>query len=153
MSAEVATGAVEPQKAGVLRRLGAMFYDTLLIIAVMMVVTAAFLPLTGGEAITADRVGALEFVYQGVLVAIIVVFFGWFWTRSGQTVGMMAWRLKVERSDGAVLTWLDAFKRLAAACVSWLPLGLGFFWIWIDRDRLAWHDRWTDTRVVVLPKR
>lgn len=136
-----------------LRRFGAMSYDTLLIIAVMMVVTAVFLPFTGGEAITADRVGALEFVYQGALIAIVVGFFTWFWTRSGQTVGMTAWRLKVERSDGAVLTWTDACKRLAAACVSWLPLGLGFFWIWIDRDHLAWHDRWTNTQVVVLPKR
>jgi uncharacterized RDD family membrane protein YckC len=37
--------------------------------------------------------------------------------------------------------------------VSLAALGLGYFWIWIDRERLAWHDRWSGTRVVVVPKR
>jgi uncharacterized RDD family membrane protein YckC len=83
----------------------------------------------------------------------IVLFFCVFWTRSGQTLGMLAWRLRVERSDGATLTWRDALLRLAGACVSLAALGLGYFWIWIDRDRLTWHDRWSGTRVVVVPKR
>jgi uncharacterized RDD family membrane protein YckC len=139
--------------AGVLRRFGAMFYDALLLIALMMVVTAALLPLTGGEAITVDRFGALEYVYRGLLLLIIVVFFGGFWTRRGQTLGMAAWRLKVERNDGSLLSWSDVLKRLAGATVSLLALGLGYFWIWIDRDRLAWHDRWSGTRVIVLPKK
>lgn len=130
-----------------------MLYDTLLVIASLMVVTALFLPLTGGEAITADRVGAFEYVYQAALVAIVVMYFAWPWTRSGQTVGMIAWRLKVERAEGNPLQWVDAIKRLAAALVSIVAAGLGYWWIWIDRDRLAWHDRWTNTRVIVLPKR
>jgi uncharacterized RDD family membrane protein YckC len=37
--------------------------------------------------------------------------------------------------------------------VSVAALGLGYFWIWIDRDRLAWHGRWSGTKVVVLPKK
>ena len=129
-----------------------MFYDALLVIALWMVVTAVLLSLTGGEAITAERHGALEYMYQVSLVALAVAFFGWFWTRRGQTLGMMAWRLKVVRSDGSSLTWADTLKRLAAALVSWAALGLGYLWIWIDREGLAWHDRWTHTRVIVLPK-
>jgi uncharacterized RDD family membrane protein YckC len=139
--------------AGVWRRFGAMLYDSLLVLALLMATTAAFLPLTGGEAITSDRVGPLEYLYQCALLTVIIGFFGWFWTRRGQTMGMMAWRLKIERADGSTLTWSDVLKRLAAACVALAPLALGYFWIWIDRDHLAWHDRWTHTRVVVLPKR
>lgn len=138
--------------AGVLRRLGAMVYDLLLLIACMMVVTALFLPLTGGEAITSDRYGAWEYAYQALLLVIVVVFFGLFWTRRGQTLGMLAWRLRIEREDGGLLRWTDVLKRLAAAAVSLSLVLLGYFWIWIDRDRLAWPDRWTHTRVVVLPK-
>jgi uncharacterized RDD family membrane protein YckC len=140
-------------RAGVLRRFGAMFYDLLLVAALLMVVTASLLPLTGGEAITSDRYGAWEYAYQAILVAIVIAFFGWFWTRRGQTLGMMAWRLKVIREDGSLLSWSDTLKRMGAALVSWAALGLGYFWIWIDRNGLAWHDRWTRTRVIVLPKR
>lgn len=140
-------------QAGVLRRFGAMLYDTLLVLALLFIVTALFLPFTRGEAITPGESGALEHVYQAMLLLAIVLFFCVFWTRKGQTVGMLAWRLRVERNDGKLLTWRDALLRLAGACASLAALGLGYFWIWIDRDKLAWHDRWSGTRVVVVPKR
>ena len=130
-----------------------MFYDLLLVIALLMVITALMLPLTGGEAITVDRVGPLEYAYRLLLLAAVIFYFGWSWIRRGQTVGMIAWRLKVERADGYLLNWRESILRMAAACVSLAAAGLGYFWIWIDRDKLAWHDRWTKTRVVLLPKR
>lgn len=139
--------------AGVLRRLGAMLYDFILLFALAAVATAVLLPLTGGEAVTSDRFGAWEYAYQALLVLIVIVFHGAFWTRGGQTLGMLAWRLRIEREDGSRLRWGDVLKRLAAATVS-LTLALaGYLWIWIDRDGLAWPDRWTRTRVVVLPKK
>jgi len=141
--------APRAQCAGVLRRFGAMFYDALLIVALWMVATALLLPLSGGESITVDRVGAWAYLYRAVLLLIFVLFFGVFWTRRGQTLGMAAWKLHLRRTDGSRLTWADVLKRLAGACVSFLVAGLGYFWIWIDRDCLAWHDRWTDTRVIL----
>ena len=138
---------------GVLRRFGAMLYDLLLVTALLVIVTALFLPFTGGEAITPDRSVAVERIYQSALLLVVVLFFCLFWTWRGQTVGMLAWRLRVERSDGTLLTWRDALLRLGGACVSLAALGLGYFWIWVDRDRLAWHDRWSGTRVVVTPKK
>jgi uncharacterized RDD family membrane protein YckC len=131
-----------------------MLYDTLVVIALLMAITALLLPLTGGEAITSESHGALlEYAYRALLIVVMCTFFGWFWTRRGQTLGMQAWRLKVTRDDGLRLTWGDACKRLLAALVSLAPLGLGYFWLLIDRDGLAWHDRWTHTRVIVVPKR
>jgi uncharacterized RDD family membrane protein YckC len=139
--------------AGVLRRFGAMLYDLLIVVALMFIVTALFLPLTGGEAITPGDAGVLERIYQVALLLVVVLFFGVFWTWRGQTIGMLAWRLRVERSDGSLLTWRDALLRLGGACVSLAALGLGYFWIWIDSERRAWHDRWSGTRVVVQPKK
>lgn len=138
--------------AGVWRRFGAMLYDALIVVALEALVTALFLPFTRA-AITPAESGSLERVYQAVLLLVIVLFFCVFWTWRGQTVGMLAWRLRVERSDGTFLTWRDALIRLGGACVSAAALGLGYFWIWIDKDGRAWHDRWSGTRVVVLPKK
>ena len=141
-----------PARAGLLRRLGGMLYDGLLLLAVLMIATALFLPLTGGEAINPRANPVLEWVYRATLLLLVVGFFGVFWTRRGQTLGMASWRLRVEREDGAPLTWGDAVRRLAAAALSWLPLGLGYLWILVDPQRRAWHDRLSGTRVVVVPK-
>ncbi len=134
--------------AGVLRRFGAMLYDTLIVIALQVVVTLLFFPFTG-KGITPRESGMVEYIYRSALLLVVVLFFCVFWTWRGQTLGMLAWRLRVERSDGGFLTWRDALIRFAGACVSFALLGLGYFWIWIDRDGLAWHDRWSGTRVVV----
>lgn len=138
--------------AGLLRRLGAIVYDTLLLAALLMVGTALFLPFTHGEALSAEAHPVLEWVYRFTLVALTVGFFGLFWTRRGQTLGMMSWRLRLEREDGTLPDWRDTVIRLAAAVLSWLPAGLGFVWILVDRDGRAWHDRLSRTRVVVVAK-
>lgn len=139
-------------RAGLLRRLGALLYDGLLLLALLMVATAALLPFTGGEAIDPREHPLLEFVYRCLLALLIVGFHGLFWTRRGQTLGMASWRLRVEREDGRLLTWGDTLRRLAWAVVSWLPLGLGYLWILFDPQRRAWHDRLTRTRVIVISK-
>jgi uncharacterized RDD family membrane protein YckC len=145
---ELPAQTIELKPAGLLRRLAALLYDTLLLVAVLMTVTWLLLPLTHGEAITHESVGALEYLYRALLLGLIVAYFGFSWTRSGQTLGMLAWRIRVVRDDGALLRWRDVLVRLASSLLSWLPAGLGFFWLLFDRDHLAWHDRLSRTRVV-----
>ena len=141
-----------PPPAGLMRRLAAIVYDTLLLVALAMVATSLLLPLTGGEAIDAASHPALGAAYRAVLVGIVVAFYGLFWTRRGQTLGMQSWRLKVERQDGGLLGWADVMRRLAAALLSLLALGLGFLWILVDPGKRAWHDILSGTRVVLVPK-
>jgi uncharacterized RDD family membrane protein YckC len=137
--------------AGLLRRLGALLYDALLLGALLMIGTACFLPFTGGEALGFERFPLLTLAHRGVLVALIVGFYGVSWTRRGQTLGMASWRLRVERDDGGLLTWRDTVRRLGAGVLSLLPAGLGWAWILVDRKKRAWHDALSSTRVVVLP--
>lgn len=138
--------------AGLVRRLGALLYDTLLLVAVLMIATALLLPFTGGEAITSAGGWPLQWAYRTVLAGLVVLFYGSFWTRSGQTLGLKSWRLRLEREDGAPLTWGDTLRRLAAAIVSLLPAGLGWLWIVVDPGKRAWHDRLSRTRIIVVPK-
>lgn len=125
-----------------LRRLGAMLYDGLLLVALWFLATALWLPFTGGEAVP----------YPGLLrvwiLAVSFVFFGWFWTHGGQTLGLRAWKLKLVRADGGEPTWRDALVRFALAIPSIALAGLGLWWMLVDREGLAVHDRWSNTRLV-----
>lgn len=136
--------------AGLLRRLAAILYDSLLLVAVLMLATAVLLPMSGGRAITPVDTGWPAYFYRFLLLVVAVLYFGWSWTRTGQTLGMLAWKIRVVRSDGTALRWSDVLARLAAAVLSWLPGGLGYLWMLVDRDRLTWHDRLSRTRVWVI---
>jgi len=129
-----------------------MLYDGLLLAALLMVVTACFLPLTGGEAVTWRQFPLLAVLHRLACILAIVAYCGLPWTQRGQTLGMTTWRLRVQRNDGYLLTWRDVVQRLAASLLSWIPVGLGWWWALFDRERRTWHDVLSRTRVVVLPK-
>jgi len=130
-----------------------MLYDGLLLAALLMIVTACFLPFTGGEAVTWRQFPLLAVLHRLACIAAIVVYCGLPWTQRGQTLGMTTWRLRVQRDDGYLLTWRDVLQRLGASLLSWIPAGLGWWWALFDRERRTWHDLLSRTRVVVLPKR
>jgi uncharacterized RDD family membrane protein YckC len=134
--------------AGVLRRIAAMFYDSLLLVAVLMLAALPVVLIAHG--VPAGTVPHL--LYQLYLLAIMFLFHTWFWIHGGQTVGMRAWRLQVQAQNGGAVTWRMAGLRFLAAIPTLLCAGLGLWWVWIDREHLAWHDRLSGTRVVVLPK-
>ena len=137
--------------AGLWRRLFALAYDAILLFALCAIVTLLFLPLTGGSALTAAQTPRLEVLYRVVLLAVVAGYTCYCWTHGGQTIGMLAWRLYVQRENGAALDWPLALRRLGAACVSLAAAGLGFVWLLFDPARRTWHDRWTHTRVIVRP--
>ncbi len=132
-----------PMAPGLGRRLAAIGYDALLLVAVLFVGTAALLPFTGGEAIRNGDVW-----YTVYLVALSFAYFGWFWTHGGQTLGMRSWRLRLVGAGRAGASWRQALVRFVCACFSWLVFGAGFFWLLVDPDQLTWHDRLSRTRIV-----
>jgi uncharacterized RDD family membrane protein YckC len=138
----------EASPAGFFRRFGAMIYDSLLLLAILIIMSFPYVWLTGGG----KQSVLVHTLYQIYLLAISFLFFGGFWVRGGQTLGMRTWSIKLVRADGGPITWGTALKRFGFALVSLLCLGLGFFWILYDRDKLAWHDRWSGTRLVRVPK-
>jgi len=136
----------DPQPAGVAVRLAAMAYDWLLLSALYVCVTLPLVLLRGGVALEPGT-----WWYSALLLLVTFAFYGWFWTHGGQTLGMRAWRLRVQRRDGHALSWLDAACRSAAALTLLLPPGLGLLWIVLDGRRAAWHDLLSNTAVIRLP--
>lgn len=128
--------------AGLGRRLGAMLYDGLLVLALLFLGTLPFVARAGGEPVAP---GDLQ--YQLTLLLLSYAFFVGFWSGYGRTLGMQSWGLRIETFDGRRPGILSSTLRFFAAILSWLPAGLGFWWQLLDDDGLAWHDRLSGTRL------
>ena len=124
-----------------------MLYDGLLIIALMFLLSFVLVAVRGGEPVEAGSIS-----YQLALLLLSWTFFVGYWTRSGRTLGMQSWRLQLETPAGGRPDVGKATLRFFAAIVSWLPLGLGFWWQLWDADGLTWHDRLSGTRLRYYPK-
>jgi len=154
------TSCNEFPRAGFRRRFGSWVYDFLIAFAVYMVAGAiAFLffnlliefgvvNMQGFEhAIDLQR---SSYLYSGLIygwnIAWVGFFFVFFWEKSGQTLGMKAWRLRLQNQDGTRISKTTGWKRLLPTL-----LGLGNLTVLFDRkNKLSLQDRLTNTEVVVL---
>lgn len=131
---------------GLMRRLAAVAYDLLLLVSVLFVATALILPFNAGQAFKTQ-----QFLYSFYLLGVSFIFYGWFWTHGGQTLGLRAWKLHVLTFDRQPITWSQAFWRFGSAMLSWSLLGLGFFWLLIDKNNRCWHDSLSKTAIFYDP--
>jgi len=135
--------------SSLLRRLASILYDLLVVSAVLLI--AALPVVLLAQETLSTRPGRL--LFQGYLLSVVFVFFGWFWVHGGQTLGMRAWRLQLTNTAGGGVSWKQAVLRFGAALLSWLPAGLGFLWVLMDREGCAWHDRLSGTRLQSVAKK
>lgn len=147
-------------RAGLLRRLASWVYDLLLAIAVYMVAGAlgfaifaifaaiGLVDMSGSEHLIEVQQSSL--LYSGLIylwnLLWVAYFFVYFWNKSGQTLGMKAWRLRLQNTDGTLISKTTAIKRLVPTL-----LGLGNLWLIIDRtNKQSLQDKMTNTEVVLL---
>jgi uncharacterized RDD family membrane protein YckC len=138
--------------AGFGRRFAAALYDTVLLAAVLLILTTLLVIGILRIEITPETVGGWAYVYRFALLAIIVAYYLLNWTRSGQTLGMRAWHLRAVTDAGKPLALKAAIVRLVWATLAWAPAGLGVLWVLLDRDHLAVQDRLSHTRIVHLTR-
>ena len=136
------------KNTGLLRRIAAILYDSLLVGALLFLATLPFIAVRGGEPV---EIGDNS-IYRLVLAVVVYGFFVGFWSRSGRTLGMQSWGLQLETMDGQKPSFATASVRFIAAILSWAPAGLGFLWQLWDKDMLTWHDRISGTRIRHYPK-
>lgn len=125
----------------------ALLYDFLPALGLWFLVAASFVAMHR-DAVTGGALGLLEFAALWLVTGAYALPS---WRRGGQTLGMRPWRLRVVAADGGTPTWRALGLRYGVGTLSLLAAGLGFFWAWIDRDRLTWHDRASATRMVRRP--
>jgi len=143
---------ISGRSAGFGRRLAALIYDALLLAALLMVFTGGALFFTHGVAVVSKTVGPWVYVYRAGLVGVIAGYYTLNWLRSGQTLGMRAWRLRAVDEAGKPMTLRAAMLRCAFGALAWAPAALGVLWLYWDPKHLAIHDRLSKTRVVHLAR-
>ena len=144
-------------RAGLWRRLAALLYDCFLVGAIWMLLgyVVELVAGTDSNRLVDGRVQT-DPVVDAILFSLMLLsaagFYIWFWTRNGQTLGMLAWRMQLQSTRGGPVSWHQGLLRCVAAWPSFFLLGIGYLWMYFDGDGDAFHDKLSQTRVVVLPK-
>ncbi|MGP5308620.1 RDD family protein [Vreelandella alkaliphila] len=134
-----------------------MLYDGFLVTAIWLAVTVvhlAFFRFVLGQ--QADEIGTTQFDIWSLrlmLLFFVTLFFVYSWRRGGMTLGMQAWRLRVQTTDGHAITLKQSLVRCVAAWLSLAAFGIGYWWVLFDRQRRSWPDIASNTQTVVLPKK
>jgi len=126
---------VNTVRPGLFRHLMVMVYDLLLLLSSLLLATFLIVAANGGEAI-----GQGNPFFIAYLILVSFIFYGWFWTHGGQTLGMRAWRVFLISATNDPVNWQQAFLRFAVSIISWLPLGLGIWWQYLGKDKASWPD-------------
>jgi len=87
---------------------------------------------------------------QSLLFVELFVYFTYFWVWRGQTIGMLAWDLRLENDGGTPLRLSQALLRFVGALLSFATLGVGYVWMYVDPDRRTWPDMLSRSHVVHL---
>ena len=141
-----------------LRRFAAMVYDSLLIMAISILYGAVMaginvaikgVPATG-ERITWGIFGVVVFVGWMVTIG---VFFCYFWHKSGQTLGMKTWRIKIVNHNTLDCpSYAQCINRLLCALVSLCFFGIGYLLMYTNTEHQTLHDKISKTRTLLLTK-
>ena len=131
-----------------------MFYDWVLLTAVHLVAVTVFTMGTDtifGENTSNDLLQnpLAKLLYQFYLLTVSGLFYAWFWTHGGQTLGMKVWKLKITDEQHNNITFIQAVSRLLYTLLTCIPAGLGFFWMLFNVRKLTLYDSLSKTRLIV----
>ncbi|QMU62734.1 MAG: RDD family protein [Gammaproteobacteria bacterium] len=131
------------QHISLLRRFSAILYDSFLLLTALFIASFVIVIPTGIK-----PEDPYFFLFQAYIFLIAYLFFAWFWTRGGQTLGMRTWKMKVVNHDGTKISYETALIRFIVSIISWLPFGLGYLWSLWDKKHRTWHDMASKTKLI-----
>ena len=130
-----------------LRLAACLLYDGLVVLALSFALALGFILLFGDASHGLKRYALQLFLWLGV-----GLYFVWCWRKSGQTLAMQTWQLKLSHGHANLLNWPQALIRYALASLSLGAFGLGFVWAVFDREGLFLHDRLLNNRITFVPR-
>jgi len=147
------TSYLDYPSANLFKRLASMVYDALIVIAIWFLIGFVFLAIRGVDVAQQDPHALKTQLFPFLLLGTFA-FYSWFWMHGGQTLGMRAWRLQVVDAhlDGRPLNIVQCLSRYLMALISLSAFGLGYLWVIFSPSGDTWHDSFSGTRTLLLPK-
>lgn len=137
---------ISTENAVLWRRLAAMIYDSVVMLAIWIIVGFVVLSAFGieqAQMVENERVVMNPYYRITLFTAMLFsayLFFAWFWTHSGSTLGMQAWKLRVQNADASAISYKQSLIRFVVAPFSLLFLGAGYFYIFFNKEKLTLPD-------------
>ncbi|TAK92224.1 MAG: RDD family protein [Burkholderiaceae bacterium] len=126
-------------------RFGSAIYEGVLLFGVLFIFAYPYLALTHQIFPLPDL---QRHLFQFYIFLVLGGYFVFFWCRSGQTLAMKTWHVRLVATGGQPPQPGRAALRYALAWLSFSAFLLGFLWALFDRDRQFLHDRILGTRLV-----
>ena len=105
-----------PVAPSIRRRLACMLYESVLLFGVVMTAGYLYSSLTQQRHALEGSTGL-----QGFLFIVLGIYFAGFWSRSGQTLAMKTWHIRLQTVGGGAPSQARAFARYVASWLWFLP--------------------------------
>lgn len=135
------------KNASLTKRFATFLYELLSLIAIWLLCTYIFMVVLGEVDTRQERL-----LLQLFLWAVAGIYFIVCWVKTGQTLAMQAWKVKLLNADNHCLNVRWALLRYVLATISLACFGAGYLWALLDKNQLFLHDRLLRTRLVQLVK-
>lgn len=151
--------AIEYQPPGLVRIFAAMVYDSLLLAAISIAygaIVVGLRVLIQGQPEVGQRI-QWNLLSGGLIsigwLAILMLFYMYFWRRFGQTLAMKTWRFKmVDAQTNQHASYQQCAIRSFAAILSLLLLGFGYWCRFFHPQKRMLHDVLSGTKLILLKK-
>lgn len=133
------------------RRLAAMLYDSLLLIACYMLISFLY---TSAVSLTFDKTPdqlsalTLQLTLFPILFFSTLGFFSFFWMKYGRTLGMQTWKLRLINNTPNPVSFSQCTLRICTAILSIACCGLGYLWMLWDKQQRTWQDRASKSSII-----
>lgn len=156
----------ELKTPALIRRLACFVYEGVLLFGVLMAAGLVWSLTTNQRSALQGQTGLQVFVF-----CVLAAYFVWFWSRTGQTLAMQTWHIRLVTRDGRpvslpralaryLASWIWFVPWLAIAHLSGLRSGGAVFGVltlgviawalasWLHPQRQFWHDALCGTRLI-----
>jgi len=145
-------------KATIGKRFLAIIYDLLIVFFLSFIITLIVqtliiqlnlvelesVQISKTESILAIPIdSAINTLLRSLWLIIPFLYFVYYWTKHGRTLGMKVWKIKALSSNQLAITGLQSAIRFTSAL-----FGLGYLWMIVDKEKLPLQDRLSKTRLI-----